>query len=160
MKQKDYFAFISFNCSICSCFWFIILYTTQFISPSLLNRWFVFSLSRCSCPLLIFSLMFSLPHHAPFSSSSPFFLFCPLSLNTPTIPPALFRPFSLCRPSSFLPLTPPLCLVKVEAFVWMPRRRPLSLCPCCSPEGNVTLPPLLLFVAGYLGNGKDLRYLA
>ncbi|XP_067445262.1 protein-methionine sulfoxide oxidase mical3a isoform X22 [Thunnus thynnus] len=40
----------------------------------------------------------------------------------------------------------------VEPFVGMPRRRPLSLCPCCSPEGNVTSPPRLTVVAGYHGN--------
>lgn len=27
--------------------------------------------------------------------------------------------------------------------MWMPRRRPLSFCPCCSAEGNVTELPLL-----------------
>ncbi|XP_037623021.1 protein-methionine sulfoxide oxidase mical3a isoform X2 [Sebastes umbrosus] len=40
----------------------------------------------------------------------------------------------------------------VEPFVGMPRRRPLSFCPCCSPEGNVTPPPPLTVVAGYHGN--------
>ncbi|KAM6926679.1 protein-methionine sulfoxide oxidase mical3a isoform 13-T13 [Lycodopsis pacificus] len=37
----------------------------------------------------------------------------------------------------------------VEPFVGMPRRRPVSFCPCWSPEGNVTPPPP---VAGYHGN--------
>ncbi|XP_041795727.1 protein-methionine sulfoxide oxidase mical3a isoform X7 [Chelmon rostratus] len=45
----------------------------------------------------------------------------------------------------------------VEPFVGMPRRRPLSFCPCCSPEGNVTSPPLLTVVAGYHSNRKDLQ---
>ncbi|KAK1887694.1 Protein-methionine sulfoxide oxidase mical3a [Dissostichus eleginoides] len=45
----------------------------------------------------------------------------------------------------------------VEPYVGMPRRRPLSLCPCWSPEGNVTSPPPLTVVAGYRGNCRDLQ---
>lgn len=52
----------------------------------------------------------------------------------------------------------PLCLVEVEPYVGTARRRPVSLCPCWSPEGNVTLPPLMAGVAGYRGNHADLRF--
>lgn len=89
-------------------------------------------------------------------------LLCSFSLcNVSTLPPALYPPFFLSfppmHPSTSLPHTLSLCLVEVEPFVGMPRRRPLSLCPCCSPEGNVTSPPPLTVVAGYHGNRKDLQ---
>lgn len=68
------------------------------------------------CPLLIFFLFHCLP--------------VPLHFQTPP-------PLSFC-----LSLSPPLllCLVlfEVEPSGGTPRRRPLSFCPCCVQEGNVT----------------------
>lgn len=123
MRMKDYFPF---------------LFSTSFftsLTPHSLALWAHFSwcvlfLSQCTD----FSSVFHLPHHAP--------LFVPhpsssLS-NMSTTPAALSRVVAPIAPTPF-----PLCLVKVESLVWMPRRRPLSFCPCCSPEGNVTELPLL-----------------
>lgn len=100
---------------------------------------------------------------APFSTHA----LCPLLFLSlcyvSALPPTLSLPLSLslahpcARLHHSLMLFPPLCLVEVEPFVGMPRRRPLSFCPCCSPEGNVTPPPLLTVLAGYHGNRKDLQ---
>lgn len=38
--------------------------------------------------------------------------------------------------------------MEVETFARMQSRRPLFFCPCWSPEGNITLPPLLPIVPG------------
>lgn len=115
--------------------------------------------------------MFFLPHHDPLSPASPLSL-CPhtpcasysfslsLSVTSLLLLHYFHRSFSLSHRCTHLrhsfTLFPSVC-VEVEPFVGMPRRRPLSLCPCCSPEGNVTSPPRLTVVAGYHGNRKDLQ---
>lgn len=120
--------------------------------PPPLSRWFLFYLSQCSCPLLIFSSMFFLSPHPPLfplcpSPSPSFHTMCPLHFaNISALPAALSPPSSLSPPVSRPPMLPPtspphtlsLCLMEVEPFLGMPRRRPFSFCPCCSPEGNVT----------------------
>lgn len=92
--------------SIWSCFSFLFLPLFSSLTPyswSLpppLSRWFVLSLSQCSCPLLIFTSMFSLPHHIPLSPPPPFH---PHSVSSPLFPSVTsplfllyyFRPLSL-----------------------------------------------------------------
>lgn len=123
--------------------------------------------------------MLFLSHHAPFPHLALLLpLFHPRSRKTHThalsMSTALFSLTSvlsllhyfhhsvslLSNDVPIYPQTLSLCLVEVEPFVTVPRRRPLSFCPCCSPEGNVTSPPLFTVVAGYLGNRKDLQYRA
>lgn len=85
--------------------------------------------------------MSSLFHTHPSTSSS----------IIPWPPPSSdFYPFSthLYHLSSSLPGTLPLYHMEVETFAWIQSRRPLSFCPCWSPEGNITLPPLLAVVPG------------
>lgn len=98
--------------------------------------------------IFLCSASFSFPF---FPLSVPLLCLCSFSLND-----LLFFPIRPAAPTS-LPHIISLCLVEVEPIVEMPRRRPLSLCPCCSPEGNITLPHLLTVVEGYLGNCKDLQ---
>lgn len=94
-----------------------------------------------SARFLIFSSPFlsSLPSppHLPLSTS-------PLSLRVllHTLSVSVV-PLLLCLLS--FALLPPPRAAEVEPNLGTPRRRPLSFCPCCSPEGNVTspLPPPL-----------------
>lgn len=173
MKQKDFlFPLCPPRVSIWSCFSFLFLPLFSSLTPyswSLpppLSRWFVLSLSQCSCPPLIFTSLFSLPHHIPLSPTPPLPpTLCVLSsfslCNISALPPFIISALSLSLPPADPPTSPPhtlsLCHVEVEPFVGIPRRRPLSFCLCCSPEGNVTLPPLPTVVAGYHGNRKDLQ---
>lgn len=65
-------------------------------------------------------------------------------LNPPhPLTSTLSPPISLYHLYSSLPRTLPLYLMEVETFARIQSRRPLSFCPCWSPEGNITLPPLL-----------------
>lgn len=68
-------------------------------------------------------------------------VFCPM-FSSSSLPSKLF----------------PLCLMEVEPYEGTARRRPVSLCPCWSPEGNVTLPLPVAGVAGYRGNHMDLHF--
>lgn len=72
----------------------------------------------CFCPLLVFISPSPGPSPPPHSSSPSLFLFLSLSVSS-----SLFGPF------------------EVEPSGGTPRRRPLSFCPCCVQEGNVTSPP-------------------
>lgn len=68
-------------------------------------------------------------------------LFSLLHLSFPTPTPQLFLSFVLSFSVTSLLFstfsTPLFCLLEVEPYVGTPRWRPLSFCPCCSPEGNV-----------------------
>lgn len=112
--------------------------------------------SRCSLSLITsLSLLPPLPPTLCVLSS---FSLCNISALPPLLfPPSLSLSLPPADPPTSLPHTLSLCHVEVEPFVGIPRRRPLSFCPCCSPEGNVTLPPLPTVVAGYHGNRKDLQ---
>lgn len=130
--------------------------------PPHLFRWFVFSLSqRCFfSPQCFFNLFTVHSPTSPLYNTTSLFITPPLCLLCPAF---FITVLSLVRPMFLSTSLPsklfPLCLVEVESDVGTPRRRPLSLCPCWSPEGNVTSPPLLTGVAGYRGNRTDLHYL-
>lgn len=98
---------------------------------------------RVSQPCFVLFLSSPSPsqQHHPCSSLCPLFplvsrpchgscVFCPMFTSS-SLPSKLF----------------PLCLMEVEPYEGTARRRPVSLCPCWSPEGNVTLPPLMAGVA-------------
>lgn len=93
-------------------------------------------------PLFSFCFsMFSLLHHTPLPPPPPhpsLLVFFP-----PDCGPSSTHSLSVSyHPSSSLPHTLPLYLVEVETFARIPCRRALSFCPCWSPEGNTTPPPL------------------
>lgn len=155
IKRYNCFPFLCSRFSVFCYFRFLFLLLFFFSSlapqswslPPPLPRWFVFSLSQCCCPLLIFSSMFFLPHHDPLSPASPLSL-CPhtpcasysfslsLSLCNVSTPPALFPPFFL----SFPPMHPSTSLFHT-----------LSLCLCGSwalcgdATPKTSLPVPLLF---------------
>lgn len=116
------------------------------------------------CSFFLITTLFPPPRPSPSVLTHPvpptLFLSLSLSVTSLLLLHYFHRSFSLSHRCTHLrhsfTLFPSVC-VEVEPFVGMPRRRPLSLCPCCSPEGNVTSPPRLTVVAGYHGNRKDLQ---
>lgn len=126
---------------------FFISPTTQLISPQFffVFRELVFTLSLCvfwlfSLVYMFWTTTFLFLHLCAYVMSLLFLL---------RYLPLIFSTWPLHSPASLLHIIS-LCLVEVEPFVGMPRRRPLSLCPCWSPEGNTTLLHLWTVVAGYL----------
>lgn len=90
-------------------------------------------------PFLVFFLflLLFLSHFLCFLSSACFlFHLLPVPLHFQTPPPLPF-----CLSPSPPPPLPCLVLFEVEPSGGTPRRRPLSFCPCCVQEGNVTPRP-------------------
>lgn len=135
MKQDDFFfpfcppSFLSALVSVTYFYPFSSRLTPHSWSlPPPLSRWFVLSLSQCSCPLLIFSSMFFLPHHAPLSPPHPsalhphllYFLYYFSLCNISAIPPALFQPFSLSLShlSTLSSMSPPSHSLPSPPVLW------------------------------------------
>lgn len=132
---------------VCACAFFVVVFFlfTQHYVDSIsfsLSCWhsFFYSLSlsvstlHCSfefLPIVLLLFWFFFSPHCSFSFMSPF----PL----PHLRFSFLCPLLLCHlpPFFFTSSTPLFCLLEVEPYVGTPRWRPLSFCPCCSPEGNV-----------------------
>lgn len=133
MKDEDYSPVLSSPLCFHSPFFHLLWPHTTDLSHLLSTGAFSSSSSPwCSHSFRFFSSLFFLPHLPPISPSLLHFLsrfmsstlfFC-LSLLPPLPPPHSLALF-------------PYVVEVVEPFVGTPRRRPISFCPCCSPEGNV-----------------------
>lgn len=102
-----------------------------FVPKKGLNSFVDFVSLVSAFPFLVFFsfLLFVLSH---------FYAFCPLLVFYFTVSLSLFQtpPLPFCLSPS--PPLPCLVLFEVEPSGGTPRRRPLSFCPCCVQEGNVT----------------------